>query len=105
MKRMESAKKSSKSKSSLPKNDRTNVPSITSPHVRFVVCVRNCGHIDLEPLKVYRLRRDETARAQGLLRVVDGSGEDYLYPMSYFRPIQAPGGLFRMVKAFAEAKQ
>lgn len=105
MKRTGLGKKNSKSKNSSPKIDRTEIPSITSPLVRFVVCVRNSGYVDLEPLKVYRLRRDETARAQGLLRVVDGSGEDYLYPMSYFRPIQAPDGLFRMVRAFADTNQ
>ena len=105
MKRMGSGKKSSKSRNSSPKNDRNDIPSISSPLVRFVVCVRNSGYVDLEPLKVYCLRRVDSARAQGLLRVVDGSGEDYLYPMSYFRPIQAPDGLFRMVRAFAEANQ
>jgi len=63
-----------------------------------VVCIKSGGYVDLEPLKVYKVRRDASAVAQGLLRVVDGSGEDYLYPADFFRPIIAAPGLFKAVE-------
>jgi hypothetical protein len=72
-----------------------------SPRVRFVVCIKSGGYVDLEPLKVYRVRRDASAGAEGLIRVVDASGEDYLYPTGFFRPIQAPQELFKLVEAAA----
>jgi len=51
---------------------------------RFVVCVSYDGCEDLSPWKLYRLLRDKTAEAEGFLRVVDESGEDYLYPARRF---------------------
>ena len=48
---------------------------------RFAICVRNAGvRASLELRKVYRLVADAAAASQGLVRVVDESGEDYLYP-------------------------
>ena len=57
---------------------------------RFVVCLetRECG--DLETRKVYQVVPDEEAEREGFLRVVDESGEDYLYPESYFVPVDVP---------------
>jgi hypothetical protein len=69
-----------------------------SPGVQFVVCIKSGGYVDLEPLKVYKVRRDAAAIAQGLLRVVDGTGEDYLFPADFFRPIIAASGLFKAVE-------
>jgi hypothetical protein len=60
--------------------------------------VKSGGNIDLEPLKVYRVCRDRSASSQGLLRVIDNSGEDYLYPMEFFRPIQASPKLFELIE-------
>ena len=97
MKRTESAKKTSKSKSSSTKRPRVRLPGLTSPYLRFVVCINSGGYVDLEPLKVYRVRRDKDAHAHGLLRVVDGSGEDYLYPARFFQPICAPSRLFGLI--------
>lgn len=57
---------------------------------RYVVCVRNNGCEDLEVLKIYRLLADTRAAREGYLRVVDESGDDYLYPESYFVPIKLP---------------
>jgi hypothetical protein len=52
---------------------------------QFVICVRNDGHpASLELHKGYRLLEDEPASRRGLVRVVDESGEDYLYPEEYF---------------------
>ncbi len=57
----------------------------------FVVCINNEGYpVSLEKLKIYRTIPDAYAQEHQLLRVVDESGEDYLYPADYFVPIQVP---------------
>ncbi len=50
----------------------------------FGVCVANDGCDDLSSGMIYRVLPDETATGEGLLRVVDDSGEDYLYPAGRF---------------------
>ncbi|MGB8509336.1 MAG: hypothetical protein WCD76_13185 [Pyrinomonadaceae bacterium] len=57
---------------------------------RFVICIRNENCEDLEPRKVYQILRDEAAVKDGYIRVIDESGEDYLYPQEYFIPIELP---------------
>ena len=55
---------------------------------QFVVCVDNADYpASLELHKIYRVVPDADAAADGDIRVVDESGEDYLYPASYFTPI------------------
>lgn len=56
----------------------------------YVVCVRNDECEDLEVRKIYQVLPDKRAARDGYLRVVDESGEDYLYPESYFAPIKLP---------------
>jgi hypothetical protein len=56
--------------------------------LQFVVCVRNEDCEDLELRKIYQVLRDEAATEDGYIRVVDESGEDYLYPADYFLPIE-----------------
>ena len=58
---------------------------------RFVICV-NAGNYkaSLEPRKVYRVLPDPPAEARSLVRVVDDSGEDYLFPVRLFVPIDVP---------------
>ncbi len=58
--------------------------------VKFVICLRNEECEDLEPRKLYRVVPDEAAAADGYIRVIDESGEDYLYPENYFLPIELP---------------
>ncbi len=61
----------------------------TSPE--FVVCINNDDYpASLELHKIYRVVPDEDAAADGDTRVIDESGEDYLYPASYFAPIKVP---------------
>jgi len=52
----------------------------------LVVCVDAEGAEDLQVLKVYRRLPDETAESRGFLRVIDDSGEDYIYPAIAFLP-------------------
>lgn len=52
---------------------------------RFVVCVNNEGYpASLEPRKIYQILPDSAAATKHYLRVIDESGEDYLYPEDYF---------------------
>lgn len=58
---------------------------------RFVVCIRNDGYpASLELRKIYSVIPDATAEARDHLRIVDESGEDYLYPAGHFVPITLP---------------
>jgi hypothetical protein len=56
----------------------------------FVLCIEDRDCEDLEKRKIYRVLPDSDAEAEGFLRVIDESGEDYLYPRSYFVSIQLP---------------
>lgn len=57
---------------------------------QFVLCVKNDDCEDLEKRKVYEIIPDKKAAQDGYIRVLDESGEDYLYPESYFVRIQLP---------------
>ena len=68
---------------------------------RFAICVSNDGYpASLELRKVYRLVPDPVAATRHFVRVVDESGEDYLYPEDLFVPIEVPQAAQR---AFAHA--
>ncbi|MFP4191053.1 MAG: hypothetical protein ACLFU6_03170 [Candidatus Hydrogenedentota bacterium] len=63
---------------------------------QFVVCINNAGYpASLELHKIYRMMPDEDAAREGQVRVIDESGEDYLYPADWFVPIKAPPELER----------
>ena len=65
----------------------------TSTHTKaqFVVCVDNCDYqASLELHKIYRTMPDEDAETDGDIRIVDESGEDYLYSQDRFVPIRVP---------------
>ncbi|MGC8492644.1 MAG: hypothetical protein ACP5SH_12995 [Syntrophobacteraceae bacterium] len=57
----------------------------------FAICIRNDGYpVSLEVWKVYRVIPDPRADEHSFVRVIDESGEDYLYPKGYFVGIQLP---------------
>lgn len=56
----------------------------------FALCIENKDCDDLEKRKVYQILPDEDAVKEGYLRVIDESGEDYLYPESYFIMVRLP---------------
>lgn len=59
--------------------------------LRFAICINNEGYPDdLKVRTVYQLLPDEPAARDNYVRVVDETGEDYLYPASYFVPVQLP---------------
>lgn len=58
---------------------------------RYVVCINNEDYeVDLELRKIYLVISDAKAEALGFFRIMDESGEDYLYPRSFFLPISVP---------------
>jgi hypothetical protein len=62
-----------------------------SPRQRFLLCVKNDAYpASLEVRKVYQEVRDLAAAAKGFVRVIDESGEDYLYPADHFVAIDLP---------------
>jgi hypothetical protein len=63
-------------------------------HRQFVVCVRNDGYeASLELRKIYEVLEDAEALEDGMLRVIDEEGEDYLYSKDWFLPIELPNRL------------
>jgi hypothetical protein len=69
---------------------------------QFAVCVKNDGYeVSLERRKIYQMLPDPEAAKHGDVRIIDESGEDYLYPKSFFAPIELPQPLRRAVLAAA----
>ncbi|MGH6726399.1 MAG: hypothetical protein ACREB8_07635 [Pseudolabrys sp.] len=68
----------------------------------LVVCVNNDGYpASLEKRKIYVALRDAAADEHGLVRIIDESGEDYLYPRSLFRVIALPQAVKKAVLSAA----
>jgi hypothetical protein len=65
----------------------------SSTRPRFLLCVSNGGYhkASFEPLKVYPSLADRDAARDGMVRVVDESGEDFLFPASLFAPVVVRG--------------
>ena len=67
---------------------------------RFVVCLRNKGYeVSLEKRKIYEVVPDREAEQHDQIRVIDESGEDYLYPESFFAEIELSQPLRRALTA------
>jgi len=68
----------------------------TKTSTQFVVCLRNNGYeASLEPRKIYQVLSDKEAESHKMLRVIDETGEDYLFPASLFSPISLPQTLVK----------
>jgi hypothetical protein len=74
---------------------------------RFAVCIDNSEYpASLERHKVYRVLPDKEAERDGDLRVIDESGEDYLYPADYFVLVDLPRDRVSVLKkSFARSLQ
>jgi hypothetical protein len=71
-----------------------------TPAKQFFVCIDNDGYAaSLEKRKIYVGWRDAEAEKHGLLRIIDESGDDDLYPEAFFRPIALPQAVKRAVLA------
>jgi hypothetical protein len=65
---------------------------------RLLICMDNKGyHVSLEKRKIYVALADAVALKHGQVRVIDESGEDYLYPKSLFLPITVPQALRKAI--------
>ena len=65
----------------------------------FAVCLRNDGFpASLEMRKLYAVVRDPGAEAHRLMRVIDESGEDSLYPAKLFRKLTLPSDVQRALR-------
>lgn len=78
------------------------MPTAKPASKQLVVCIGNNGYpAALEKRKIYVALRDLSAEKRGMLRVIDESGESYLYPKSFFRQIALPQPVKRAVLAAA----
>ncbi len=58
---------------------------------RFAICIDNGGYLDdLKVRTVYQILPDESAARSNYVRVIDETGEDYLYPAALFVPVEVP---------------
>jgi hypothetical protein len=97
MKRLESGARNSRS--SICFETQTMAKSQSK---QLVVCVDNEGYAaSLEKRKIYIALPDSAAEKHGLLRVIDESGDDYLYPKAFFRTIALPQAIKKAVLAAA----
>ena len=70
--------------------------------VEIVVCLKNDGYpASLEVRKLYRMLPDPAAAEHNMIRVIDESGEDYLYPMDFFAPLDLPAEVARALELAA----
>lgn len=66
----------------------------TTTQARFAICVRNDHYpASLELRKLYRVLDDDFAVQHDMVRIVDESGEDYLYPGAYFVRVELPAAV------------
>ena len=69
---------------------------------QLVVCIDNDGYpASLEKRKIYVALFDPAAEKHGLRRIIDESGDDYLYPKTFFRAIALPESVRKAVLAAA----
>ena len=72
---------------------------------RFAICVDNSEYpASLELHKIYRVLPDKDAQTDGDMRIIDESGEDYLFPADYFIPVELPQAVIRVLnKSYTHA--
>ena len=72
--------------------------------ISFAVCIANAGYEDLQVCKVYRILADAKAAEVGCLRVIDESGEGYLYPAARFLVLELPEAVRERLLAATKAE-
>jgi hypothetical protein len=71
-------------------------------HNKLYVCIHNDGYaVSLEQRKIYRGLPDRIAAEAGMVRIIDESGEDYLYPQDCFARISLPVAIQQELKLAA----
>ncbi|MCA1565695.1 MAG: hypothetical protein LC803_08660 [Acidobacteria bacterium] len=70
-----------------------------NPASAYAVCINNDGYkASLEVGKLYQLITDEAAEDDGMIRVIDESGEDYLFESARFYPVELPPALVKELR-------
>lgn len=90
---MASAKESSSSRkrSSVKAGSPVVTNQVAADRPRFAICLRNKDYeASLELRKSYPVLEDEFGAKHGMIRVIDESGEDYLFPNEYFVTVSSP---------------
>jgi len=73
-----------------------------SETTQFAICIQNGEYAGtLELRKVYEVLPDAIAADRNYVRVIDESGEDYLYPRSWFVPVSVPEGVEQLLHELA----
>jgi hypothetical protein len=82
------------------KNTRSSASSTNmKSEAQYVICVGNKGYAaSLELRKIYQVVPDKAGLKHDQIRVIDESGEDYLYPADYFVPVRLPQAVERAVR-------
>ena len=70
----------------------------------FALCVEDGGMEDLEARKVYQVLPDREAAREGYIRVIDESGEDYIYPSDLFVSVRLPAAVVRRLRGPARSR-
>jgi hypothetical protein len=70
----------------------------------FALCVEDGGMDDLEVRKVYQVLPDREASREGYVRIIDESGEDYIYPSDLFVAVKLPAAVVRRFRRQPDAK-
>lgn len=75
---------------------------VAAEHPRFAICVRNKDYeASLELRKLYPVLEDEFGAKHGMIRVIDESGEDYLFPNEYFLAVSLPQAVEKRLRKIA----
>jgi hypothetical protein len=77
--------------------------SFGCPKVKFAVCINNGEYVDLQLGRLYSIKSDKSALSVGMLRIVDDSGEDYLYPIAWFAPVLVTRKATAVLKKLTQA--
>ena len=75
-----------------------NIMRVLQASSSFALCVEDGGMEDLEARKLYQILPDREASREGYIRVVDESGEDYMYPSELFVPVRLPAAVVRRLR-------
>jgi len=72
---------------------------VTNHKNKYVICIKSEDYpASLESRKIYKIIPDQAASKVGMVRVIDESGEDYLYPQEYFVEIKLPRAVEKAVQ-------
>jgi len=75
--------------------------ALSAIEAKFVVCVETGEYADLQLRKLYRVKADRPSASEGYVRIVDDSGEDYLYPADWFVPVPLSSTAAKALRAIS----